>query len=66
MTQVDPKDEKIFAYVVERNVPVTIKQVMKALVISETHAKRALEFFVSVGLAEATKQGSIKFYKVKS
>lgn len=66
MTQVDPKDEKILAYVVERNVPVTIKQVMKALVISETHAKRALEFFVSAGLAEIKKQGSIKFYKVKS
>lgn len=66
MTQVDPKDEKILAYVVERNVPVTIKQVMKALVISKTHAKRALEFFVSAGLAEVNKQGSIKFYKVKS
>lgn len=66
MTQVDPKDEKILAYVTERNAPVTVKQVMKALVISETHAKRALDFFVSAGLAEANKQGSIKFYKVKS
>lgn len=66
MVTVDSKDEKILAYVMERNVPVTVKQVMKALTISETHAKRALEFFVSAGLAEATKQGSIKFYKVKS
>lgn len=66
MTQVDPKNEKILAYVTERNAPVTVKQVMKALVISETHAKRALDFFVSAGLAEVNKQGSIKFYKVKS
>jgi len=66
MTTVDPKDEKILTYVTERNTPVTIKQVMKALVISETHAKRALEFFVSAGLAESDKQGSIKFYRAKS
>lgn len=66
MTQVDPKDEKILTYVTERNAPVTVKQVMKALVISETHAKRALDFFVSAGLADVSKQGSIKFYRVKS
>lgn len=66
MTQVDPKDEKILTYITERNTPVTVKQAMKALVISETHAKRALDFFVSAGLADVSKQGSIKFYKVKS
>lgn len=65
MTTVDPKDEKILAYISARRTPVTIKQVVKALVISETHAKRALDFFVAKGLAELTKQGSNKFYKVK-
>jgi predicted transcriptional regulator len=64
-SKIDPKDEKIFAYVLERNAPVTAKQVMKALTISETHAKRALDQFVSNGLAETTKQGSTRFYKAK-
>lgn len=64
-SQIDPKDEKIFTYVTNKNAPVTVKQVMKALTISETHAKRALDFFVSVGLAELSKQGSTRFYKTK-
>jgi predicted transcriptional regulator len=63
---IDPKDEKIFAYILERNAPTTIKQVVKALTVSETHVKRALDHFVSNGLAEVTKQGSVKFYKVKA
>jgi predicted ArsR family transcriptional regulator len=64
-SRIDPKDEKILTYVANKNAPVTIKQVMKALTISETHAKRALDFFVSIGLAESSKQGSIRFYKTK-
>jgi predicted transcriptional regulator len=62
---IDPKDEKIFSYVTDKKAPVTVKQVVKALTVSETHAKRALDFFGSVGLVEVTKQGSTKFYKVK-
>jgi hypothetical protein len=46
-------------------VPVTIKQVVKALLISETHARRALEYFVFAEVAERFEQGSIKFYRVK-
>lgn len=64
--KIDPKDEKIFSYVSDKQMPVTVKQVVKALTVSETHAKRALDFFVSNGLAETSKQGSVRFYKVKS
>lgn len=62
---IDPKDEKIWQYIVERKTPVTIKQAMKTLLISETHARRALDYFVLKGLADMTKQGGVRFYKVK-
>jgi len=60
---IDPKDQAVWNYVVSRKTPVTIKQAMKTLLISETHARRAL--FVLKGLAEMTKQGGTRFYKVK-
>lgn len=62
---IDPKDEKIWRYLLERKTPVTIKQAMKALLISETHARRALDFFVNQGLADMNKAGGVRFYKVK-
>lgn len=62
---IDPKDEKIWQYIVERKTPVTIKQAMKTLLISETHARRALDYFVLKGLADMTKQSGVRFYKVK-
>jgi predicted ArsR family transcriptional regulator len=62
---IDPKDEKVWKYMIERRTPVTIKQAMKTLLISETHARRALDFFVLKGLAEMTKQGGVRLYRVK-
>jgi len=62
---IDPKDEKIWKYFSERKTPVTIKQVMKALLVSETHARRALEYFVFCELAERSKVGGVRFYKGK-
>lgn len=62
---IDPKDQKIWEYVVARKTPVTIKQAMKTLLLSEAHVRRALDYFVLKGLAEMTKQGGTRFYKVK-
>lgn len=62
---IDPKDEKIWKYVTERRTPVTIKQAMKTLLISETHARRALDYFVFKGLMEMTKQGAVRSYRIK-
>ena len=62
---IDPKDEKIWVYISDRKTPVTIKQAMKTLLISEAHARRALDYFVLKGLAEMTKQGGTRFYRVK-
>ena len=62
---IDPKDEKIWKYFLNRKTPVTIKQVMKALLVSEAHARRALEYFVFRGLAERHKIGGVLTYKVK-
>lgn len=62
---IDPKDEKVWHYLLERKTPVTIRQAMKTLLISETHARRALDFFVSQGLADMNKVGVIRFYQVK-
>lgn len=62
---IDPKDQVVWNYVVGRKTPVTIKQAMKTLLISETHARRALDYFVLKGLAEMNRQGGVRFYKVK-
>ena len=62
---IDPKDEKIWAYLTQRKTPVTIKQAMKTLLISEAHARRALEYFVFRELAERHKIGGVMTYKVK-
>jgi len=62
---IDPKDQKIWNYFTERKTPVTIRQVMKALLVSETHARRALEYFVFGKLAERHKVGGVMTYKVK-
>ena len=62
---IDPKDQPVWNYVVSRKTPVTIKQAMKTLLISETHARRALDYFVLKGVAEMTKQGGVRLYRVK-
>lgn len=62
---IDPKDEKIWELLLERKTPVTIKQAMKRLLISEPHARRALDYFVLKNLAVMTKQGGVRLYKVK-
>ena len=65
LVSIDPKDEKIWKYFLNRKTPVTIKQVMKALLVSEAHARRALEYFVFRELAERHKIGGVLTYKVK-
>ena len=62
---IDPKDQKIWDYFINRKTPVTIKQVMKALLVSEAHARRALEYFVFREVAERHKVGGVMTYKVK-
>ena len=62
---IDPKDQLIWDYVKERKSPVKIKQVMKTLLMSEAHARRALDYFVSKQLMDMTKQGGVRFYTRK-
>ena len=62
---IDPKDQVVWNYVVKRKTPVTIKQAMKAILISEAHARRALDYFAWKGLVEINKVGGVRFYKVK-
>jgi uncharacterized membrane protein len=62
---IDPKDEKVWKYMIERKVPITQEQVMKHFLISRSHVSRTLNFFVQQDIAEIIKLGSKKFYKVK-
>jgi Fic family protein len=62
---IDPKDQVIWEYVKKRNTPTTIKHIMKTLLVSEAHARRALDYFVEKGLLDMTKQNKIRFYKAK-
>ena len=62
---IDPKDEKIWKYLLEHKTPVTQEKIEKYFLISKSHAGRALNYFVGQGLAEIVKIGRIKFYRVK-
>jgi len=62
---ITPEYEKVWNYLIQRKTPVTIKQAMKTLLISEAHARRALDYFVMKGLANMDKQGGVRLYKVK-
>lgn len=62
---ITPEYEKIWKYFVERRTPVTVKQAVKALRISETHARRALEHFVFCELADRRQVNSVFTYRIK-
>ena len=62
---IKPEDEKIWKYAVQRKTAMTVKQVQKVLLVSEAHAKRALEYFVFAELMDRFKAGSTTFYRVK-
>lgn len=62
---ITPEYEKVWDYFVGRKTPVTIKQAIKALRISETHARRALEHFVFCELADRQKIGGVMTYRIK-
>ena len=57
--------ESVWNYVCSRKTPVTIKQARKILRISETHARRALDYFVFRELADRYVQSNIHFYRIK-
>lgn len=63
--KIPPEYEKAWNYLCSRKTPATIKQVRKVLLISETHARRALEYFVFAEIADRFQQGSTTFYRVK-
>jgi response regulator of citrate/malate metabolism len=62
---ITPEYEKIWKYFTERKTPVTVKQAVKALRISETHARRALEYFVFRELAERRQVSGVMTYRIK-
>ena len=62
---IDPKDEKIWNYMLTHKTPVTQEKMAKYFLISKSHASRALNFFVDQGIAEVVRVGQTKFYKVK-
>lgn len=62
---ITPEYEQVWRYVTERKNPVTVKQVVKALRISGTHARRALEYFVFAEIADRLQSGNTRLYRVK-
>jgi predicted transcriptional regulator len=62
---INPKDEKIWNYLVTHKTPVTQEKISKYFMISKSHAARALNYFVEQGIAELIKLGSTKHYRVK-
>ena len=62
---IDPRDEKIWNYMLTHKTPVSQEKMARYFLISKSHAGRALNFFVEQGIAEVVKVGTKKFYKVK-
>jgi response regulator of citrate/malate metabolism len=62
---ITPEYERVWKYVTERKTPVTVKQAVKALRISETHARRALEYFVFAEIADRLHSGNTCLYRIK-
>jgi predicted transcriptional regulator len=62
---IDPRDEKIWNYMITHKTPVSQEKMARYFLISKSHAGRALNFFVEQGIAEVIKVGTKKFYKVK-
>jgi len=62
---ITPEYKKIWEYFIKRKTPVTVKQAIKALRISETHAKRALEYFVFAELADRIQSGRTNSYRIR-
>ena len=62
---IDPRDEKIWNYMITHKTPVSQEKMARYFLISKSHAGRALNFFVEQGIAEVVKVGTKKFYKVK-
>ena len=62
---IDPRDEKIWNYMITHKTPVSQEKMAKYFLISKSHAGRALNFFVEQGIAEVIKIGVRKFYRVK-
>jgi len=63
--KIPPEYEKAWNYLCSRKTPATVKQVRKVLLISETHARRALDYFVFAEIADRFDKNSVRFYKVK-
>lgn len=61
---IDPKDEIVWDFVKRRKLPVTAKQVRRALLISDAYARRALNYFVYKGLMEQLDTKPIS-YRIK-
>ena len=62
---IEEKDEKIWKYLLTHKTPVTQDKIAKYFLISKSHASRALNYFVEQGIAEMSKIGSTKFYRIK-
>ena len=62
---IDPRDEKIWNYMLTHKTPVSQEKMARYFLISKSHAGRALNFFVEQGIAEVVKVGTKKFYRVK-
>ena len=62
---IDPRDEKIWNYMITHKTPVSQEKMARYFLISKSHAGRALNFFVEQGIAEVVKVGTKKFYRVK-
>jgi hypothetical protein len=62
---IDPRDEKIWNYMLTHKTPVSQEKMARYFLISKSHAGRALNFFVEQGIAEVIKIGAKKFYRVK-
>lgn len=63
--EIPEKDEPFWKYLVKHKTPVTAAKLAKYFIVSESHARKTLNFFVENGLADVLKIGTTKYYRIK-
>jgi hypothetical protein len=61
----NPAQEKIWKYLVEHKTPVTRTKLAKYFIMSESKVGSILGGFVKQGIADMSKKGNTKYYRVK-
>lgn len=65
LRKLSPFEERVWNYIKDRKTPVTIKQIAKYFIVSDSRAGKALNEIMLARMATLTYVGTVKHYKPK-